>query len=146
MAATCINSALLLGSLFSFSSNGAACLSAICFISSSVGMRPPPIEPAWGDAGAPFAAGGACIAAICFIGSVPGICTPLTAPAEEVAAELAASWPWDAGDCDSRTRYPIASPATKQIAAIPYTWDDRRYGFAVDALVGSLVMPYSPRS
>ena len=99
MAPTWTSRALLRGSLFSFSSSGAACLSANCFNSAKVGMRRPGIEAAEADGGiAPAVCGGG------------GACDCAGEPGDCAGSE---------GACDPWSRYPMARPTTRQRTAIP---------------------------
>jgi hypothetical protein len=59
------------------------------------------------------------VSVIWFTFSAPGICPTLAALPEDVAAELAAASSGAAGDCDPRSKYPIARPATRHVNAIP---------------------------
>src|SRR5271166_2038656 len=114
MAPTCMSTALLLGSFFSFSSRGAACLSAICFISAIVGIRPRANRPAWGLAEATLAADWGCLTALFVVSLALGGCPlPITLPTEVAGPEVRATFVGDIGDCDARKKYPIASPATR---------------------------------
>ena len=101
MAPICTSRALLFGSLFNFWSSGAACLSAIRFISSWLGMRPPLIALMGAE-------GGRALTAVC-------VCLPAIVPAGTSAGTtLAKGCVGDTGDFDPLSTYPNARPATRQ--------------------------------
>src|ERR1700689_3217220 len=108
MAPTWTRRAVFLGSVLSFARSGAACLSAICFISVRDGMRPA-ANPAWGLP--------ACGSADALAAEVaPWAMTLVRAPDCRAGEEPLTST--CAGDDEVRSRYPIPRPAKRQTAAI----------------------------